>query len=147
MQIRLEKIELNGTSFGNDTTIDEVLGNSNFQSYVNSNGSVGIFTSEQVVVDGYTFNIKVFFVNKRIDKIQLIPVNLEMKDPGYPDKKYQEEKKKAVDSFLRAKLGDPLKENEAVLYYEFDWGSVSSVAFLSGRNEYTGGFIEISYKK
>lgn len=147
MQIRLGKIELNGTSFGNDTTIDEVLGNSNFQSYVNSNRSVDIFTSEQVVVDGYTFNIKVFFVNKRIDKIQLIPVNLEMKDPGYPDKKYQEEKKKAADFFLRAKLGDPLKENEAVLYYEFDWGSVSSVAFLSGRNEYTGGFIEISYKK
>ena len=147
MQIRLGKIELNGTSFGNDTTIDEVLGNSNFQSYVNSNGSVDIFTSEQVVVDGYTFNTKVFFVNKRIDKIQLIPVNLEMKDPGYPDKKYQEEKKKVADSFLRAKLGDPLKENEAVLYYEFDWGSVSSVAFLSGRNEYTGGFIEISYKK
>ena len=147
MQIRLGKIELNGTSFGNDTTIDEVLGNSNFQSYVNSNGSVDIFTSEQIVVDGYTFNTKVFFVNKRIDKIQLIPVNLEMKDPGYPDKKYQEEKKKAADSFLRAKLGDPLKENESVLYYEFDWGSVSSVAFLSGRNEYTGGFIEISYKK
>ena len=147
MQIRLGKIELNGISFGNDTTIDEVLGNSNFQSYVNSNGSVDIFTSEPVVVDGYTFNTKVFFVNKRIDKIQLIPVNLEMKDPGYPDKKYQEEKKKAADSFVRAKLGDPLKENEAVLYYEFDWGSVSSVAFLSGRNEYTGGFIEISYKK
>ena len=40
-----------------------------------------------------------------------------------------------------------VKENEAVLYYEFDWGSASSVAFLSGRNEYAGGFIEIVYKK
>ena len=105
------------------------------------------FTLENVDVDGYSFNIKLFFSNKRIDKIQLIPVNLGMKDPGYPNKEYQEEKKKVSDSFLRKHFGNPLKENEAVLYYEFDWGNVSSVAFLSGRNEYTGGFIEMVYKK
>lgn len=145
MHISLGKIELNGISFGSDTSIDEVLGNSQFHSYINS--SVGIFTSEHVTVDGCTFNIKIVFIDKHIDKIQLTPVNLEMKDPGYPDKNYQDEKKKVADSFLRANLGNPLKENEAVLYYEFDWGSVSSVAFLSGRNEYTGGFIEISYKQ
>ena len=145
MDIRLGKIEINSITFGNDTSIDEVLGNSQFHSYVNN--SVGIFTSEQVAVDGYTFNIKIIFIDKQIDKIQLTPVNLEMKDPGYPDEKYQDEKKKVADSFLRVNLGNPQKENEAVLYYEFDWGSVSSVAFLSGRNEYTGGFIEISYKK
>lgn len=102
---------------------------------------------DQVVIDGYTFEVEVFFEDHRINEIQLIPVNIEMKDPGYPDKKYQEEKKKAADSFLRAKLGSPLKESEAVLYYEFDWGTVSSVAFLSGRNEYAGGFITISYNK
>ena len=77
----------------------------------------------------------------------MTPVNLEMKVLGYPDEEYQREKKKVTDSFLRAKLGEPLKANEAVLYYEFEWGNVSSVAFLSGRNEYSGGFIEISYKK
>lgn len=104
-------------------------------------------TWDQVVIDGYAFKVEVFFEDHRINKIQLIPTNLEMKDPGYPDKKYQEEKKKAADSFLRAKLGNPLKESDAVLYYEYDWGSVSSVAFLSGRNEYAGGFIQISYKK
>lgn len=147
MQMNIGKIELNDISFGNDTSIDEVLGNSKFHSYVNNNGSVDIFTAEHVTVDGYTFNVKIIYINKRIDKIQLIPVNLEMKDPGYPDEKYQEEKKRVSDSFLKKKLGDPLKENEAVLYYEFDWGSISSVAFFSGRNEYTGGFIEISYKK
>ena len=140
------KIELNDISFGNDTNMEEVLGKPKFQSHV-TNGPINIFTSENVDVDGYSFNIKIFFVNKRIDKMQLIPVNLGMKDPGYPDKEYQEEKKKVSDSFLRKHFGEPLKENEAVLYYEFDWGSASSVAFLSGRNEYAGGFIEIVYKK
>lgn len=105
--------------------------------------TVRVQTWERIVIDGYTFTAKVFVINHRIDKIQLIPV-LERKDPGYPDKEYQEEKKKAADSFLRARLGDPSKESESVLYYEFDWGSVSSVAFLSGRNEYAGGFIEIA---
>lgn len=147
MYMSLGEIKLNGISFGTDTSINEVIGNSKFQSFVNNSGPIDIFTSEQVAVGEYTFNIKIFFINKRIDKIQMIPTKLEMRDPGYPDEKYQEEKKKVADSFLRAKLGDPLKENEAVLYYEFEWGSVSSVAFLSGRNEYTGGFIEIAYKK
>ena len=147
MQIDIGKIELNGTCFGNNTNIDEVLSNPKFQNYVNNSGPVDIFTSEQVNLGGYTFKAKILFINKRMNKIQLIPVNLAMKDPGYPDEKYQEEKKKVTDNFLRAQLGEPLRENEAVLYYEFDWGSVASVAFCSGRNEYTGGFIEISYKK
>lgn len=109
----------------------------------NKESTVRVQTWERIVIDGYTFTAKVFVINHRIDKIQLIPI-LEKKDPGYPDKEYQEEKKKVADSFLRARLGKPSKESESVLYYEFDWGSVSSVAFLSGRNEYTGGFIEIS---
>ena len=140
------EIELNGISFGNDTSIDEVLGSSKFQSHINKDGLICISRAKQVAVDGYTFNIKIVFKNKRLDKIELDPVNLEMKDPGYPDEKYQEEKKKVADSYLRENLGDPPDESEAVLYYEFDWGSVASVAFLSGRNEYTGGFIVISYK-
>lgn len=145
MNLRLGKIELNGISFGMDTCMDEMLGNSQFCSYVN--GRVGIFTSEQVGAEGYTFTAKIIFIDKHINKIQLIPVKLEMEDPGYPDEKYQQEKKKVADSFLLANLGKPLKETEAVLYYEFDWGNISSVAFLSGRNEYTGGFVEISYRK
>ncbi|MFN2926527.1 hypothetical protein ACKX2L_06330 [Lachnospiraceae bacterium YH-ros2228] len=103
---------------------------------------VRVKTWERVTIDGYTFTVKVFFINHQIDKIQLVPI-LERKDPGYPDKEYQEEKKKVTDSFLRSKLGNPSKESKSVLYYEFDWGSVSSVAFLSGRNEYAGGFIDI----
>ena len=105
--------------------------------------TVRVQTWKRVIIDGYTFTAKVYVINHRLDKIQLIPV-LERKDPGYPDRKYQEEKKKVADSFLRSRLGEPLKENESVLYYEFDWGSISSVTFLSGRNEYTGGFIEIA---
>ena len=107
--------------------------------------TVRVKTLERVVIDGYAFKVKAYFINHRLDKIRLLPV-LEMKDPGYPDRKYQEEKKKVADSFLRARLGEPLKESESVLYYEFDWGCVSSVAFLSGRNEYTGGFIEVELK-
>ena len=105
--------------------------------------NVTVKTWERVVIDGYTFKVKAYFINHRLDKIRLLPV-LEMKDPGYPDRKYQEEKKKVADSFLCARLGKPSKESESVLYYEFDWGSISSVTFLSGRNEYTGGFIEIA---
>lgn len=145
MNLSLGEIELNDISFGMDTSMDEVLGNSQFHSYVN--GRVGIFTSELVEVEGYTFHAKIIFIDKHINKIQLIPVNLEMEDPGYPDEKYQQEKKKVTDSFLLANLGKPLKETEAVLYYGFGWGNISSVAFLSGRNEYTGGFVEISYRK
>ena len=108
--------------------------------------TVRVQTWEHIVIDGYTFTVKVFVINHRLHKIQLIPV-LERKDPGYPDKEYQKEKKKVADSFLRARLGNPSKESESVLYYEFHWGSVSSVAFLSGRNEYTGGFIEVELKQ
>ena len=108
--------------------------------------TVRVKTLERVVIDGYAFKVKAYFINHRLDKIRLLPI-LEMKDPGYPDRKYQEEKKKVADSFLRARLGEPLKESESVLYYEFDWGCVSSVAFLSGRNEYTGGFIEVELKQ
>lgn len=108
---------------------------------------VSVKTLERVVIDGYAFKVKAYFINHRLDKIRLLPVDLEMKDPGYPDRKYQEEKKKVADSFLRARLGEPLKESESVLYYEFDWGNVSSVAFLSGRNEHTGGFIEVELKQ
>lgn len=147
MNISSGKIELNGVSFGSNTSVDELIGNPQFHSCINNGGPVDIFTSQQVTVDRYTFNIKIFFINKRLDKIQLTPVNLEMKAPGYPDEEYQRKKKKVADSFLRAKLGEPQKANGAVLYYEFEWGSVSSVAFLGGRNEYSGGFIEISYKK
>ena len=43
--------------------------------------NVTVKTWERVVIDGYAFKVKVFVINHRIDKIQLIPV-LERKDPG-----------------------------------------------------------------
>lgn len=147
MQIDIGKIELNGITFGKDIRMDGLLGNPKFHSFRDNDGHIDIFSSEQVKVDGYTFNVEITFLDKQIDTIELIPVNLVVDDPGYPDEKYQKEKKKVTDNFLRAQLGEPLRANEAVLYYEFDWGSVASIAFYSGRNEYTGGFIEISYKK
>lgn len=101
MNLSLGKIELNGISFGMDTCMDEILGNSQFRSYVN--GRVGIFTSEQVGVEGYTFTAEIIFIDKHINKIQLIPVNLEMEDPGYPDEKYQQEKKEGCKFFFKDK--------------------------------------------
>ncbi len=145
MKMKLGELKINGVSFGRNTSIDEVLSNPQFKFYVNSNGPFSSFTAENVNVDGYEFNTRIVFTNKQIAKIRLVPVNLGIKDPGYPDENYQLEKKKVADSFLRKNLGNPSKESEAVLFYEFDWGTVSSVVFLSGRNEYTGGFIEFSY--
>ncbi len=146
MNVNLGEIEINGVSFGRNTGVNELLCNPRFKAYVDDNSPIDLFTSDGANVCGYTFKVKVFFVNKQIDKIQLFPVNLGMKNPGYPNEKYQEKRKKVADTFLRSVLGKPLKESETVLYYEFDWGRVSSVAFFGGRNEYTGGFIEISYK-
>lgn len=146
MHNSLERIELNGISFGSDTCIDEVLGNPQFHPFKDNDGHIDIFSSEQVCVDGYTFNIEVTFHDKQIDTIELVPVNLIIDDQGYPDKEYQEEKKKVADAFLRKHLGNPSEETEAILCYDFEWGSVISVSYLSGRNKYTGGFIAISYR-
>ena len=63
MNISSGKIELNGISFGSDTSVDELIGNPQFRSYINNGGPVNIFTSQQVAVDRYTFNIKIFFIN------------------------------------------------------------------------------------
>ena len=145
MNMSLGKIELNSVSFEKDMGMDELLCNSKFHSYKNNDGHIDIFTAVQVNVEGYFFDIEITFLNKRIDTIELIPVNLGINDPGYPDKKYQEEKKKVADSFLRTNLGNPSEETETVLSYNFEWGSVTSVAYLSGRNKFTGGFVEVSY--
>lgn len=142
-------IELNGIVFCRDISIDTLLHNHYFSlhSHSDSNGfTFDRFTLESVVVDEYTFKVKVLFLNGRIEKLQLFPINIGIEDPGYPNKEYQEIKKSVVDSFLRTRLGEPHKKNECVLYYGFEWGSISSVVFLSGRNEYTGGFIDLSYK-
>ena len=147
MNLKLGEIELNGILFSNDTSIDEVFANSKFISHFGKKGSISIFKSEQVIVDGYKFNIKIVFINDQLDSIRLTPVNLEMKDPGYPDEKYQNEKKKVCDAFLQKHLGEPLEKTKTVLYHEYNWGSVCSIIFLSGRNEYTGGFVEIEYKR
>ena len=145
MNMSLGEIELNGTSFGRGMGMDGLLCNPKFYPFRDNDGHIDIFASEQADVDGYTFNVEVIFRDKHIDTIELIPVNLVIDDPGYPDKKYQEERKKVADTFLRDNLGDPSEETEAILCYDFDWGSVVSVAYLSGRNKYTGGFVEISY--
>ena len=147
MNLSLGEIELNGILFSNDTSIDEVFANSKFISHFGKKGSISIFKSEQIIVDGYKFNIKIVFINNQLDNIRMTPVNLEKKDPRYPDEKYQNEKKKVCDAFLRKHLGEPLKESEEVVRYAFDWGSVRSIVLLSGRNEFTGGFVEIKYKR
>jgi hypothetical protein len=35
----------------------------------------------------------------------------------------------------------------SVLYYEFEWGNISSRIILNGRSEYMGGFIEVNYER
>ena len=147
MNLKLGEIEVNDFLLKSDTTKYELIKNLKIQSYDSDDDPIALFTIEQANVDRYTFDIDIYFIDNRLYKIKLEPVNLEMKNTGYPDEKYQNKKKKITDSFLYANLGAPLKETKAVLYYEFDWGSISSVAFFSGRNEFTGGFVEIKYKK
>ena len=147
MNLKLGEIKVNGFLLKSDTTIEEMLGNSKFRSYISDSRPFAIFSAEYVIIDGCTFNIRIYFSNNRIDEIRLTPVNLEMKDPGYPDEQYQNEKKKVCDAFLRKHIGEPLEKTKTVLCYEYNWGSVCSIIFLSGRNEYTGGFVEIIYIK
>ena len=142
MNLKLGEIELNGILLKSDTTMNEV--NNTFQSYDSNDDEMALF-SAQATVDGYTFFVDIYFVDKQLDNIRMEPVNLEMKDPGYPDEKYQNEKKKVCDEFLRKHLGNPLKESKAVLCYSFDWGSAYSVTYLRGQDAYMGGFIEIKY--
>ena len=146
MDLSLGEIELNGITFSKDTSIDEVLANSKFETDVDDNSPIGLSVSKQVDVEEYTFDVMITFENKRIKRIELTPVNLEMKDPDYPDEKYQEEKKKVNDAFLEKYLGEPHGENKNGVWYEYNWGIIISRIILWGRNEYTGGYICIEYK-
>ena len=143
-------IELNGIVFSRDISIDTLLHSHYFSSHshidCNDGSTIDRFTLESVEVDEYTFKVTARFFDGRINDLRLVPINIGIEEPDYPDKEYQEIKKSVVDLFLRTRLGEPHKKNECVLYYGFEWGSISSVAFLSGRNEYTGGFIDLSYK-
>ena len=94
MKMNLGELEINGVLFGRNTGIDEVINNPRFKSYVNNDGSFRSFTAEHVNVDEYEFNIRILFINNQIAKIELVPINLEIEDPGYPDENYQLTKKK-----------------------------------------------------
>lgn len=146
MNLKLGEIKVNEVLLKRDTTMEEINNNPIFQSYDSNDDETALFTIEQATVDGYTFFVDIYFVDKQLDNIRMEPLNLEMKDPGYPDEKYQNEKKKVCDEFLRKHLGNPLKESKAVLCYSFDWGSAYSVTYLRGQDAYMGGFIEINYK-
>ena len=54
MNLSLGEIELNGVIFDKKTNIDELMGNPKFSAYVNNSSPIGILTSKQVSVDGYT---------------------------------------------------------------------------------------------
>lgn len=93
MKLSLGEIELNGVSFRKNMGMDDVLSSTKFSHYAN-NSIISLFMSEQVNVNGYIFKVNAFFVNKRINKIQLFPIELDMEDPYYPDEKYQEKKRR-----------------------------------------------------
>ena len=77
----------------------------------------------------------------------MIPIDLEMPDPGYPNKEYQELAKKTCDEFLLRALGEPTYKNEGLTMYEYDWGKILSIAIYEGRMENEGGYIEIRYNR
>ena len=147
MDLRLGELDLNSVTVGKDTRTENLIGNPDFRASLDDDGSVDLFTAAKMVVDGCVFKVKVVFWDKQIRRIQLIPLDVGMADPGYPSEAYQAAKKRVCDAFLRAHLGEPSAENESVLYYPFDWGSISSRIILYGRSEYMGGFIEVVYER
>lgn len=151
MELKNGNIELLGTIFGKETTTDDALKNTALRASVDTDPSIDpiidIFYAENAIVDGIKFYAEIHFVSRKIDYIHLIPIDLEMADPGYPDSEYQELKKKTCDAFLLKALGKPTLKNEAITCYDFDWGEIVSIAFYTGRNENDGGYIDINYNR
>lgn len=151
MELKNGNIELLGTIFGKETTTKDALKNTALEASVDKDPSsdpiIDIFYAENAIVDGVKFYAEIHFVSRKIDYIHLVPIDLEMANPGYPDSEYQELKKKTCDAFLLKALGEPTQKNEAVTYYKFDWGGIASVALYGGRNENAGGFIDIEYNR
>lgn len=151
MELKNGNIELLGTIFGKDTTTDDALKNTALRATVDthqsSNPTIDIFYAESAIVDGIKFYAEIHFVSRKIVRIQMHPIDLEMADPGYPNREYQELKKKTCDAFLLRALGEPTRKSEAFSCYEYDWGKIVSIAFYAGRNENSGGYINIDYNR
>lgn len=151
MELKNGNIELLGTIFSKETTTDDALKNTALIASVDTDPSsdpiIDIFYAESAIVDGIKFYAEIHFISRKIDRIHMYPIDLEMANPGYPNSEYQELKKKTCDAFLLKTLGEPTLKNEAITCYDFDWGEIVSVAFYTGRNENAGGYIDINYNR
>lgn len=149
MELKNGNIELLGTIFGKETTTDDALKNTALRASVDDNSidPIDLFRAQGANVDGIKFNADIYFVSRKIDRIHMYPIDLEMADPGYPNSEYQELKKKTCDAFLLRALGEPTRKSEAFSCYEYDWGKIVSIAFYAGRNENSGGYINIDYNR
>ena len=150
MDLKNGNIELLGTVFGKDTTPEDILKNTAIRasSANKPNSKIESFYADGAIVDGIKFNVTIFFISRKIDSIHMIPIDLEMPDPGYPNKEYQELRKKTCDAFLLRALGEPTDKDETFTAYDYDWGEIVSVAFYEERHDpYTGGYIDIIYNR
>ena len=150
MDLKNGNIELLGTVFGKDTTSEDALKNTAIRASSANipNGKIEIFFAEGVNLDGIKFNADIHFVSRKINRIHLVPIDLEMPNPGYPNKEYQELRKKTCDAFLLKALGEPTDKDETFTAYDYDWGEIVSVAFYEGRRDaYCGGYIDINYNR
>ena len=147
MKLHLGELDFNGMTVGKETRTENLIENPAFRASLDDAGSIDIFNAARIPVDGCAFKVKIVCWDKKIRRIQLTPLDVGMADPGYPSEAFQAAKKKVCDEFLRTHLGEPSAENESVLYYEFEWGNISSRIILNGRSEYMGGFIEVNYER
>lgn len=143
------EIKIGDVILSSDTPIEDLLNSKCFKHYLEYKPNVSVFSfnAEKVDIEGSTFNVHVMYYEGKIDYIRLRPLNLKMKNLGYPDKCYQKVCREECDRFLWEQLGDPTSFDEKHTKYIYSWGVIYSVSIYEDRREeYTGGFIRIDYK-
>lgn len=142
-------ISIGNFEIGANTTIDDFITCQDFDCHCDSDSdhNTAVAYCNETSIDNQIFRCKFVLYNGKVESITLLPVNLSMPDPGYPEETYQAEKRAVCDAWLAKELGNPDYHDDSVTIYEFDWGRICAISYLGGRNEFTGGFIEITYKK
>ena len=140
-------ISFGNSKIGANTTIDDFITCRDFDLHCVPDHNTAVAYCNEALVDNQKFRCKFVLYNGKVESIMLLPVNLNMPDPGYPEEAYQTEKRAVCDAWLTKELGNPDYRDDSATMYEFNWGRICAISYLGGRNEFAGGFIEITYKK
>ena len=139
------EIEINDVILHKDISIEKLLNNPRFTSHFEQKGTMCIFRSKQVNIDGLIFDAEIIFVNEKINSIKLTPANININEPKYTTEECLEERKKICNFLLENYLGISDIKVNTVLLYEYDWGSISTKTYLNKDNRDNDDFIFIDY--